>query len=577
MNVCSDALYLSLLADVGHIVGEQDARREPWPDITPRQYAVHALLNSFYKKFVDNESRNASSVALEKFETANKQCSDWELNLSNSLDETLYGEFKRAIYEFWYPKGEPLVGGFYDLHDRGVASPGSAVDSNGMDFYTKFFSSKLSYTNPFIRDMYELCVKDHPVWEAAEITRSKLYGNQAQVKGSRLSFVNKTNDEKRVTCSEPPLNMFYQLGLAGILEDRIREVWNISLSDQPDFNRLLAWQGSIGLDRCTIDLSSASDTIGYRMCKEVMPRDMFAWFDLLRCTQTEVDGRAIELSMISSMGNGFTFPLETMLFLCIVTAAFRTAGVKMVRNKRYQDKSRNRPGNFGVFGDDIIAPAQIARWVIRLCGLLGFTVNVAKTFVEGPFRESCGSDYFKGLSVRGVYIKSIVVQQDRYAIINNLSLWTARTGISLRRSVAYLLKSVRYLPVPLHENEDGGVRTPLALCSPKWNGKVYAYVYRRYVASPKRLSIRDGVIHSPKGVKKRLWNPYGLEMAALHGSIRKSKISIRLDVTLYSAKCTVTPSWDRCASDCGFLPQVNKMSLNDATFFNLNGLKGFVM
>lgn len=85
------------------------------------------------------------------------------------------------------------------------------------------------------------------------------------------------------------------------------------------------------------------------------------------------------------MGNGTTFPVETLLFVAACHAI----------NPQY------RPGkDFTVYGDDIVYPSDKARDLLKLLRVLGFSRNVDKTFIDGPFRESCGEDWFGGVAVR---------------------------------------------------------------------------------------------------------------------------------------------------------------------------------
>lgn len=62
---------------------------------------------------------------------------------------------------------------------------------------------------------------------------------------------------------------------------------------------------------------------------------------------------------------------------------------------------------WSVYGDDIIidvAGYDLLAEVLQYCG---FTVNPRKSYVTGPFRESCGQDFFLGDRVRPFYLKEI--------------------------------------------------------------------------------------------------------------------------------------------------------------------------
>jgi len=114
----------------------------------------------------------------------------------------------------------------------------------------------------------------------------------------------------------------------------------------------------------------------------------------LRSPTTITPRWEVRLEILSSMGNGYTFPLQTMIFCCAIRAV-----------RRYLCLGGYRAGStWSVFGDDIIVPTFMYGRVIRLLELIGCTPNVNKSFAEGPFRESCGKDYFLGIDIRPVYI-----------------------------------------------------------------------------------------------------------------------------------------------------------------------------
>lgn len=271
------------------------------------------------------------------------------------------------------------------------------------------------------------------------------------------------------------------------------------------------------------------------------------------------------LNMISTMGNGYTFPLETLLFAAVVSAAAKVSSVPLLY------PHGNRLGNFAVFGDDIIVPPEMVRNVLHLLSLLGFKTNEQKTFVEGPFRESCGRDFYSGHDVRGVYIKSLRTMQDRYVAINGLNLWSAKTGIYLPETVGLLVDSVRFLPVPPWENADAGIRVPLDIARSISHSRSGLFLYKAYKPVTKKLRVMDGEIVCPKGVKPRHYNPDGLLKSLLGGYIRSTSqkigsrkrrpdygiISIRHNRNTYTTKQEVAPSWDQLPLGCDIVVGTN--------------------
>jgi hypothetical protein len=255
-----------------------------------------------------------------------------------------------------------------------------------------------------------------------------------------------------------------------------------------------------------------------------------------------------------------------MIFSCAVSAVYYNLGLRLIKPKtkacdrvdltRFPERIRKLSvielGNFGVFGDDIVVLKEAYRETVRLLNLLGFQVNEQKSFSEGPFRESCGGDYFNGHQVRGVYLKSLATPASRYVAINRLNAWTAMSGIPLRKTIRRLVKKVRWLPVPLYENDDAGIKVPLdvALYSISTDSDVQSIKYRRWAAEPKSMKLRDGYITVPKGAKGRVYNPDGLLITALRGDIDNDKlrasarINIRLGVPVYRTKWAISPNWD---------------------------------
>lgn len=560
MGSRSRALYLDLLNDLSDHL-DSDTREllcsgvdvQAWPDITLQEFQALALAKSFYKKLVDMTEETADAKALAKFLNVNETSGNWRNNVENSWDEVLWGELKRSIYNFWNPEGMPLVHAFDDLFSRGRCGPGASVGSKGHDFYSKLFSSELATTRESLYQAYWCYIQRFPEWSIAENIRLDSYGEPNIVEGNRLQFVPKTRSISRTICIEPVMNMFLQLGFGSFLEDRLEEHFGVSLSKQPDINRDLARLGSVLGTYCTIDLESASDSIAMGMLQEVLPPDFFGWLDLLRSPICELpDGSRVALNMVSTMGNGFTFPLQTMLFACAVTAAARARDFRLERPRAASD------GSFGVFGDDIIVPTgchylakskdfvnygdTMVRDVLRLLHLMGFKVNSSKSFFEGPFRESCGADYFSGQPTRGVYIKSLLSPQSRFVAINLLNRWTAQTGIPLTRTVRSLLRTVPRYEVPPWESDDCGVKVPFSLVKRKVLDKhVQSIRYRKFVPKVHYLTIGEDAIF---GKNVPIYNSSGLLLSFLSGSIRACKIGLRSKTKLYRGCFAIAPNWD---------------------------------
>lgn len=541
------ALYYDLLNDLAPSLPDREMRSllrqekgllEPF--YTPRQVAAISLANSFIKKSIDEISVDADQNALSKFLTCNRTCKEWVLNTRSSWDDELVGTFKNELYKFFNPTGDAnILSDLMSIYSKGRCGPGAALGSEGGDFYTKLFSSKLTATSKWLIRAYERYVSFQPNWVNAELIRNIHYGRDNIVAGSRLSFVPKQRDTSRVICVEPILNMYGQLGIGACIEKRLKTRFGIDLAIQPAKNRELARIGSLDGSLFTCDLSSASDSISMKMLKHFLDPETLGFIEMLRSPCVELpSGEQVELDMVSTMGNGFTFPLQTAIFSCVLSTAMKVKSMKI-------DYPRgDLLGNFGVFGDDLAGPESCFGTVLHLLSLLGFQVNIDKSFNEGPFRESCGHDYYRGHNVRGVYIKTLKTPQDRAVVLNRLHLWSSMTGIMLSSVVKALYDSISYkVFVPYWESDDAGIKVPLSLIrsSLKLSKSTQSYVYKKWISKPLTISLYDWVYLARR---KRIYNPYGLWIAFLAGHVRSGRIVARQATVRYRTKASVAPSWD---------------------------------
>jgi hypothetical protein len=526
-----------------------------WPGMSIREAAAISISNSLLKKFEFLNNRAADEAAIDKFLQINEKCRNWTLPvIYDSKTEMLLNGFKAAINDFWFKNGFDLVDHPYDLLSKSEIGPGANLKSNGGDFYTKFFSSPLSCSDLSLYTWYRRYISGFPEWSNAELIRKENYGEPIIVAGNKLSLVAKNDKISRCICTEPTLNTYFQLGLGAHLERRLKDRFAIDLKSQQFKNRDLARLGSITDGLSTIDLSSASDSMSLNMLKWCLPPSMFRMLAKYRCPVTTVPGRGVtELHMISTMGNGYTFPLQTMLFCCAVVACFQFRGLPLDRSESSL--------LWGVNGDDIVCPKLITSDVISLLAILGFDVNDDKTFVEGPFRESCGSDFFLGTNIRGVYVKRITEPQDLFSVFNRLVRFSTRHGISFDRTLHHVLSLLRKSKAPLclvppSENIDSGIH-----CSYQFAKSMKAsffrhflYHYTSYEVRVSKLRITDTSIVVPRRDKRRIYNPSGLFISYLQGCIVGFSIGSRKGYGKWSKRRRKNPNWglllSNTARDC---------------------------
>ncbi len=244
------------------------------------------------------------------------------------------------------------------------------------------------------------------------------------VASCRLTFVPKDERTFRTIAIEPYGNVLVQLGVHEYLTSRLLHVAGIDIRSQ-ERNQKLAAQASenwLSLDTSsTIDLSSASDCVSPGLVRRLVRPQWAGFLDDIRSRTYELDGVEYPLSKWSSMGNGYTFSLETLLFWAMAQACEDYLGTGK---------------KAAVYGDDIIVSRQSSLLVLELLRYTGFRVNNSKTNVVGPFRESCGKDYHTGVAVRPVFLKSFKLQ-----VTNAFNLINAFSQVSLSETselIAYL-------------------------------------------------------------------------------------------------------------------------------------------
>jgi hypothetical protein len=217
-----------------------------------------------------------------------------------------------------------------------------------------------------------------------------------------LAFVPKDAKTYRTISVEPSLNTVAQLGVGGYMAQRLR-IEGVDIRDQGP-NQALALRGSIYGDVATADLSSASDTIATELVAALLPLD---WFFFLKGFRTSVvkdsSGNEVRLQKFSSMGNGFTFPLETLIFYSLAKACAEV---------------ENEDGPVRAYGDDIVVPTAVYPLLSEVLTACGFVLNRTKSYSSGPFRESCGKDYFSGINIRPVYIS--VKEEPHWLLVADL-------------------------------------------------------------------------------------------------------------------------------------------------------------
>ena len=216
---------------------------------------------------------------------------------------------------------------------------------------------------------------------------------------ARVCLVPKDSRGPRVISCEPAELMYIQQGLMRKLYDHLETYYltrgQINFTDQ-DVNRDLARAASVNNTLATLDLKDASDRVSLELVRRIFPSDWLECLEACRSENTTLpDGRIVKLAKFAPMGSSCCFPVEALTFWVCAKAAICIASGSL-EPKVY------------VYGDDIICDSSFSTIVMDALESVGLLVNRHKSYVSGPFRESCGGDFHNGYEVTPVRVRKMI-------------------------------------------------------------------------------------------------------------------------------------------------------------------------
>lgn len=384
-------------------------------DFDPSRYSDHRLLADDYliSRILSKCERVPTSidrkaVALSGFRAAEDVCKESNARIRSWLDgvASCDPDVARAVFYTQRHIAKilgPLTRPKLDFVERMCRfGPGATTSLSGVVTLGKKFSRREINTTSRLLPFRTFCFP--LMWkETCRLISVR--------ESSKVVTVPKTAKTDRTICIEPDLNIFVQLGIGALLRERLRG-YGLNLNTQRK-NQELARLGSISDHLCTMDLSQASDLICRETVWSLLPYD---WADLLHFARVDkyaLDGQESVFHKWSSMGNGYTFELESLIFYGVLLGVGEELGFSE---------------DFVAYGDDLIFPSEWLDLVQRTLEFLGFKVNSLKTFGKGYFRESCGTDWFHGREVRPIFLKGepIDFESKMYSYANALVRWARR-------------------------------------------------------------------------------------------------------------------------------------------------------
>jgi len=317
------------------------------------------------------------------------------------------------------------------------------------------------------------------------------------VDGNRITFVPKNALTERSIAIEPAMNLMLQLGVDGYIRTRLKR-WGIDLDSQLA-NQFMAFNGSQHDSEdsyVTLDLAAASDTISMLVCKNLLPPEWYQYLLCLRSPVGQLGDETIIYEKISSMGNGFTFVLESAIFSAVCFAVIKAS-------KGFVDTKTD----YNIFGDDLIVRKDMVPNVKKYLEICGFSLNWDKSFMAGPVRESCGSDWFNGKPVRPVFFKELPTDvmgllTDINRLKRLLSLrWGIENSLTVRNMVRWIPERFKGFYGPCSDTEfDSYLHRSRPLFQ---SYRQCRYEYQRLLKQPTVRSCKDlfmrKLMHDLKG------------------------------------------------------------------------------
>lgn len=369
---------------------------------------------------------NLKEAALRSFQTSEQMCRDANRNLrswrAGSADPALSSRLFRAkvkIAKLLGPFSLHCISPFFgwgpgatfDLRrrvaqvDKKLTTVPMTVCGTAVELLDSIIRQDLHWSGALLG-----VIPDGPF--------SFIKGTFLRVDSCRVKTVPKSAKTDRLIAIEPTGNLFLQKGVGGYFRKVLKQR-GIDLDSQEANQSGAAYALAEAL--ATLDLSMASDTVSRELVYELLPYDWAVFLDAIRSRSAVMpDKSVVVLEKWSSMGNGYTFELETLIFWALAASVVEEESSSGVL----------------VYGDDIIVPQKCYADVVGTLTSVGFAINDDKSYHDGLFFESCGKHFFNGTEITPPYQKELLNDIELLRTHNRLVRWALRTGV-LHPSVAH--------------------------------------------------------------------------------------------------------------------------------------------
>lgn len=382
-----------------------DVDREIDPHIVRDSFAAVSLLRKYkgLKTGIDTKE-----VAIESFHSGERTCAMTNRRFRDLSKDRQFTGPNVWLLNAITRKIERILGNYRpsDFFSCGSWGPGSSIGLTGDDTSAvrKFrcerqITSKLhAVVAPYLPQEYPNWFPDTRSVEALEV-----------INWSELLTVHKNALTDRTIFKEAGLTTWFQKSLGSSIRERLlRYGYDLNSTER---SWSIARESSKDGQAATVDFRNASNTVAKLMVREIVSDE--TWYYLLDacrtpCYSPDKGKTLIPFEMFSSMGNGFTFELESLIFVAAAEAVHDYYGFD------YHFIS--------VHGDDITVDSRAFELYRSFCEFLGFEVNTSKSFHTGYFRESCGSYFYNGLDVKPIFLKEKSINaKSIYKLANRVS------------------------------------------------------------------------------------------------------------------------------------------------------------
>jgi hypothetical protein len=444
--------------------------------LTARQAQILLQVEAFFKKNADfSDDSTCFEAARQSFLAAERRC-----RITNRRLEHYYFQRGRLDpdLELWCKRAESHIrhvlgsfGRFFEEIPRRIRVTDGATSTRSRRQSQPYKKVGLEWMCPKAGEPYLRAL-------------AAFYGyTDLRVKSTclnRVEVVPKNWKTHRTIACEPDGALPFQLAFDDYAKERLR-TFGVDLSDQFR-NQELARVGSVDGSFATIDIASASDTVSLAVVDLLFPKEWVDYLKAFRSSHYKGKFGLGKYAKFSSMGNGSTFAIETLIF----ASACYAVGSK----------------TYAVYGDDIVIETALVQDLLRLLRYLGFRVNVDKSYTDGPYRESCGAYWHHGISVTPFFLRgSMTGKPDWCHVVNGLaqiatpegSLWELLKSLigSMRLPFGpYQEDSTRYVHLDVHECYRLGLIRTRTTGRYAWIPRVSGYVSKdtpRYVWDSRTL------------------------------------------------------------------------------------------